>query len=192
MTSIERIEQMLLDNFIQQYAQQPFELVDGEKRLIMPNVAIHQLVLRALFRFLDVFCAANQSGEVLFELPMVEVYNQEWVKGSRTPDLMFFSALKWSQYTTETEHWLKKPALIVPDLAVEIVSPNDSFSDIETKVAEYLARGVALVWVIDPQKRRIYVYRDHARRTLAEGDSLLGETVLPGFELALADLFKGL
>ena len=190
MNAIERIAQMTLDEFIEAYNRQPFEFVNGEKRPLMPNVAIHQWILRALFRLLDAYCVAGQLGEVMFELPVVETYDANWVKGSRTPDLMFFKAEKWAQYTAETENWLKKPALIVPDLAVEILSPNDSFSELQEKVDEYLERGVLLVWVIDPQKKRVYVYHDDHKLTLSVKDTLTGGEVIPGLEIRLSELLR--
>jgi Uma2 family endonuclease len=118
----------------------------------MPNVALHQWVLRAIFRALDQLCAAHGLGEVFFEGPFVEMYGSQWVKGSRTPDLMFFSAARWAQYTAEMANWPGKPFVLIPDLAVEVVSPNDSYVELEEKVDEYIAKGIALIWVIDPQR----------------------------------------
>lgn len=190
MTTAEHIELMTLDDFISEYGKQPFELVNGEKIPLMPNVMIHQWILRTLFRLLDAFSSVRKLGEVVFELPFVEIYNSNWVRGSRTPDLMFFSAEKWAQYTKETENWLKKPSLIVPDLAVEIVSPNDSFSELQEKVDEYIERGVTLIWIFDPQKKRVHVYCDDRRTTLAQADTLSGEDVLPGLDVKLAEVFQ--
>jgi Uma2 family endonuclease len=190
MTTAEHIELMTLDDFINEYGKQPFELVNGEKIPLMPNVMIHQLILRTLFRLLDAFSSAHKLGEVVFELPFVEIYNSSWVKGSRTPDLMFFRAEKWAQYTKETENWLKKPSLIVPDLAVEIVSPNDSFSELQEKVDEYIERGVTLIWIFDPQKKRVHVYRDDRHTALAQADTLSGEDVLPGLDVRLVEVFS--
>jgi Uma2 family endonuclease len=184
------INLMTLDEFIREYERAPFELINGERITIMPNVMIHQLLLRLLFRLLDAYCTTHGLGEVMFELPFVEVYQSNWVKGSRTPDLMFFSKAKWEQYTAETENWLKKPSLLVPDLAVEIVSPNDNFSELEEKVDEYLEKGISLIWLIDPQKKRAWVYEGERRLPLTVKDTLVGGDVLPGLQIPLAELFK--
>jgi Uma2 family endonuclease len=78
---------------------------------------------------------------------------------------------------------------IVPDLALEVVSPNDLFSEVEEKVEEYLGAGVRLVWVIDPELRRGWVYRPGGARTaLGENDAFDGEDVLPGFRCRLGDV----
>ena len=81
---------------------------------------------------------------------------------------------------------------LAPDLAVEIVSPNDRWTTVTGKVDAYLAAGVRLVWVIEPTRRTVRVYTsDGAERRLQAGtDALLeGDDVLPGFRLSVADLF---
>jgi len=76
-----------------------------------------------------------------------------------------------------------------PDLAVEVVSPNDRQIDIEEKVHLYLQHGTRLVWVVHPRLRSATVYHpDGTARILYAGDLLGGEDVLPGFACRLADL----
>lgn len=181
---------MSLDEFIHEYERAPFEFINGEKRPIMPGVALHGLMIRSLFLILYNFCVAHKLGEVLTEMPFVETYTSAWVKGSQTPDLMFFAAAKWAQYTAETDNWLKKPFIMTPDLAIEVISPNDNFSDVEEKVDEYLAKGVSLVWVFDPQKKRVWVYEDDRRLSLGTKDTLVGGDVLPNLQVSLGELFK--
>jgi Uma2 family endonuclease len=77
-----------------------------------------------------------------------------------------------------------------PDLAVEILSPSSRWTEVEEKVADYFAAGARLVWVVDPGERRAIVrYPDRPPRVLAAAESLDGEDVVPGFALALAELF---
>jgi Uma2 family endonuclease len=80
---------------------------------------------------------------------------------------------------------------IAPDLAIEVISPNDSYYLVDAKVHEYLDAGVRLVWVINPDNRTLKVYRldDQRPVELAVGDVLDGGDVLPGFSCPLADLF---
>jgi Uma2 family endonuclease len=79
---------------------------------------------------------------------------------------------------------------VAPDLAVEVISPNELYSEVEEKVAEYLAAGVQLVWVIDPPTRSARVHRaDGTVANLGAGDELSGESVVPGFHCPVADLF---
>ena len=79
---------------------------------------------------------------------------------------------------------------IAPDLAVEVVSPSDSASDLQEKIGEYLTAGTRLVWVIYPATRTVVIHR--ADGTIEErrlGQMLEGEDVVPGFACPVADLF---
>ena len=103
---------------------------------------------------------------------------------SRAPDLAFISA----------EHaprpWPRRLVRAVPDLAVEVRSPDDRPGDIRLKVREYLDAGVPLVWVLDPGREAVvYDGRAGAVTRLGAGHVLDGGTVLPGFRLPLADLW---
>ena len=77
-----------------------------------------------------------------------------------------------------------------PDLAVEVVSPNDKAGRLERRVREYMRIGVPLLWVIYPETQTARVYRPSNDEQLIPPDGHLdGEEVLPGFRLPLADLF---
>lgn len=67
------------------------------------------------------------------------------------------------------------------DLAVEIVSSNDRYSDIQAKVALYQSHGVRLIWILDPNHRRVSVYQTQpdTYALLGETDTLSGEDILP-------------
>ena len=79
---------------------------------------------------------------------------------------------------------------IAPDLAVESVSPNDTYEEIEVKVNEYLA-GVRLVWVLSPEAKTVVIRRpDKTAATLDTTDALTGEGVIPGFNCPVADIFS--
>jgi Uma2 family endonuclease len=82
---------------------------------------------------------------------------------------------------------------IVPDLVAEVVSPNDNAVDIEQRLTDFMRAGVPLAWIIYPQTRQVYVFHQGpAALRLGEGDILEGEDVLPGFSLALKDLFAAI
>jgi Uma2 family endonuclease len=86
---------------------------------------------------------------------------------------------------------LKTPAWnVVPNLAVEIVSPSNSMKEVIGKVQEYFSAGVESVWVILPENEQVHVFDSPtSSRILARGDELTGEPVLPGFCLSLTDFF---
>lgn len=80
---------------------------------------------------------------------------------------------------------------VIPDLAVEVVSPSDRQSKVDDTVEQYLAAGVPLVWVWYPRTRTVVVHRPgQEARTFGLGDVLDGEDVVPGFRLPVTDIFR--
>jgi Uma2 family endonuclease len=78
---------------------------------------------------------------------------------------------------------------VPPDIAVEVVSPEDHFLRVQKKVTHYMTHGVRVLWVVDPEDRSVTVYRpDQGLRILANSDTLSCEDVLPGFSCRVADL----
>lgn len=79
---------------------------------------------------------------------------------------------------------------IHPDIAVEVLSPNDVASYVFQKIDDYLRAGVSLVWLVDPPTRTAYVYRpDGTALRLTAEQELEGEGVFPGFRVKVGDLF---
>ncbi len=78
-----------------------------------------------------------------------------------------------------------------PDLAVEVFSPSNRFTNVLEKVYEYLDAGTRLVWVIEPEARKAMVFRPGGAppATVGEDGALDGEDVLPGFTLPLAQIW---
>jgi Uma2 family endonuclease len=77
-----------------------------------------------------------------------------------------------------------------PDLAVEVISPNDLYAEVDEKVAEWLEHGTRLVFVVNPRRRTVAVHRSgQPVRILSEADVLDGEAVVPGWSLPVRDLF---
>jgi len=81
--------------------------------------------------------------------------------------------------------------LTVPDLVVEIRSKNDRAGEVQSKVNDYLAAGVKLVWVADPTTRTVTAHRPEAPSTVfGESDALVCEDLIPGFRLPVAEVFR--
>lgn len=79
---------------------------------------------------------------------------------------------------------------LAPDLAVEVLSPGDRPGEVLTKVGDWLDAGTRLVWVVDPARRLVRVYRaDGSQSVVAEHDVLDGEDVLPGFACRLSAIW---
>ena len=79
---------------------------------------------------------------------------------------------------------------LVPNLAVEVLSPGNTRQEMADKLAEYFASGVELVWYVDPPTRSVRVFTSVENvTTLTAGDTLDGGSVLPGFAVQVAELF---
>jgi Uma2 family endonuclease len=161
-----------------------YEVIDGTRVELPPMSADSQVLGSRLARHLSNFGIAQNIGEayieVLFKLPLKK-------KRDRRPDVAFVSYARWPKYKPipSTNAWD-----VLPELCIEVVSPNDKGDEIETKIDEYLQAGVSLLWVIYPRQERVYVYESASRiRRLTRDDTLDGGSVVPGFGLPLAELF---
>lgn len=102
----------------------------------------------------------------------------------RAPDAAFVSNARLEPFGIVDGY-----APFAPDLAVEVVSPNDQAEEIAVKVEEYLRYGTRLVWVLYPKTRTVFVHRPDSVQKLKESDTLDGEDVLPGFSISVRDIF---
>jgi Uma2 family endonuclease len=102
----------------------------------------------------------------------------------RGPDLVLYT--KVSRYDDLKVRYSDEP----PALAVEVLSPNDRWGAVTRRITQFLQRGVALVWLVDPEGRTVTVYRNGQLPQVLEGeDELACEEVLPGFRCRTADFF---
>ena len=158
------------------------ELVRGVPRVGEPPGGLHGRLAMRLGGRLDEHVNRLGLGTVLVEAGYVLERAPDTVRG---PDISFLSVSRLAPDAIP-EQFIPG----APDLAVEILSPGDSWSEIEERVREYLAGGARLVWLVDPRKRQVTVrYPDRPPRTLGPGGELDGEDVVPGFSLPLEDLF---
>jgi Uma2 family endonuclease len=156
-----------------------YELVDGEIR-VSPAGDRHSQIALQLGAALLTFAKERRLGHVFgadagFRLPGGNV---------RSPDVSFVAAGRFPDERVPDD-WGR----VVPDLAVEVISPNDRPRHVLDKVGEYLEVGVRLVWVIEPRHERAAVYRSFSDvRKLVRDDVLEGEDVIPGLRIALSDV----
>jgi Uma2 family endonuclease len=156
-----------------------YELVDGELLHLSPAGARHGDVVAELLARMRLFVKERRIGRVFdgqtgFRLPDGNL---------RSPDISFVAAARLpGDVPAGFLH-------VAPDLAVEVLSPTDRAGDLAHKVGEYLAVGVRLLWVVDPEKGTAVVYRPGAPpRTVREDGALDGADVIPGFSCSLAAL----
>lgn len=105
----------------------------------------------------------------------------------RSPDAAWMSNERWVAVPADRK---ARFAPVCPDFVVELVSPSDRVSDVHGKMREYIENGARLGWLIDPQTRRVHVYRANGSvDALDDPSSLDGEDVLAGFRLELARIW---
>lgn len=161
-----------------------YEIINGQRMELPPMSAYATWIANFLVCHMGPWALTRQLGTVVMEMLFV----LDPVKNlRRRPDVAFISAEKWplSRPLPETGDWE-----IVPDLAVEVTSPNDLFKDVVAKLREYFQAGVRQVWIVVPTEKQVHVYDSlHQSRILSGTDELDGGTLLPGFRLSVATLF---
>ena len=104
-----------------------------------------------------------------------------------SPDASWILLSRWEALT---EAQRDRFAPISPDFVIELRSPSDRLSIVQAKMVEYMENGVRLGWLIDPQNKRVYVYRQgQPLKTLEEPDTVSGDPVLPGFVLDMQTIW---
>jgi Uma2 family endonuclease len=163
-----------------------FELVRGQLKKYMPAGNLHGFIASKIGALLSVFVAENNLGAVFAaETGFIVFHNPDTV---RAPDAAFVGREKLAKYGI-TEKYFP----VAPDLAVEVVLPNDRKKDIEGKIRDYLAADVKLIWIIYPQNKIVAVHRqNYIADILRESDELDGKDVLPNFRLPLNKIFGNL
>jgi len=165
--------------------QRRLSLIKGVIVEMSPTGAVHGIVAAWLLHLIMGFVhehdlgyvTAAETGYFLFERPPQTVLG---------PDVGFISK---KHGKPPTEKYYPLP----PELAVGVVSPGDTAKEVREKVAAYLQAGTGLVWVVYPDSRLVDVYRPgRTSETFEATDVLEGEDVLPGFSLAVKDIFQDL
>jgi len=161
-----------------------YEIVNGT-RVDLPPMSIYaNLIAGELFAEIRASSRNSRSGTPVIEALLVL---DEITDLRRRPDAAFVSAARWplDREIPEVGDWV-----VVPDLTVEVTSPHDLFPDVLGKVHEYFDHGVQLVWVVVPEERQVYVYRSPTDVQILGADQTLECELLPGFRVALAELFQ--
>lgn len=162
-----------------------YELVDGELKEL--NVSyLSSFVAGRAFARINMYVEQGNSGWVSPEGTSFQCFPDDPNKVRRA-DTAFH---RLDRLTTEQAR-SEGHCTVVPDLVVEVVSPNDLAYEVNAKRIEWLDAGAKLVWVIHPEQQTIHAYHaDGTVRLFTRNDTLTGEPVLPDFRVAVADLFR--
>lgn len=156
------------------------ELIKGELLTMNPPKPLHGRIVINLALILGQYVKANRLGVVYSESGYHLECDPDTVLG---PDMSFVSA---QRVDNSDEHYYDGP----PDLAIEVLSPNNRKGYINRKLAVYLETGTRSVWLVDPRRRTVEVISSTGeRRTLHETDELVDDTV-PGFRVKVSEIFE--
>ena len=160
------------------------ELVDGQ--IVEKQVSIESSKIELLI--------AARFQTFLFTHPVAEVYPaslgyqcfEDNPTKIRKPDVTVVLLDRLKNLADPNSGFMP----IVPDLAVEVISPNDTVYEVDAKVREYLDAGFPLVWVADPEMQTIMAYSPGGRPTIhTAADEITAQAALPGFRCKVADFF---
>jgi Uma2 family endonuclease len=162
-----------------------YEVVDG--KIVEKIVGAYEGdIAGILYQFLGMFASTNRLGRAFIEV----IFRIDQAKNlQRRPDVAFVNHARWPAGRRPP----KKVGVwdMVPDLAVEVVSPSNSASQVQEKMHEYFRAGVTAVWIIYPEQEEVYVYASPAQiQVLQVGQELDGRDLIPGFRLPVATLFE--
>lgn len=162
----------------------PSELVAGRVVDVSPAGFLHGLVASRVLALLHDHVREHGGGHVTSSETGFLVHREP--DTVRAPDAAFVS-------TASIRRWQAQPSTYfpgAPELAVEVLSPSDAWVEVEAKTREYLAAGGRVVWVLNPESQRVYVFSAEAEtRVLTREDTLTGEAVLPGLSTPVKALF---
>lgn len=159
------------------------ELVRGELLTMAPPGFPHGRAANKFGRSLERFVEDHELGEVLrSEIGYLLTTEPDTV---RAPGVAFVSTEHLAALGDITGYFPGSP-----DLVVEVISPNDRYIEVDVKVAEWLEHGARLVFVVNPRRSVVTVHRPGQRpETLRTNDTLSGDDVVPGWSMAVRDLF---
>ena len=159
------------------------ELVKGELRTMSPAGSEHGAIIMNLAAPLAQHVKAHKLGVVFgAETGFKLAQKPDTVLA---PDIAFVRRERIPQTGIPKAFWSG-----APDLAVEVLSPGDTVKEVNEKVGEWLSAGATAVWVVNPKRKSVTVYRSlKDSTTLLEDDELEGQDVVPDFRCRVADIF---
>lgn len=158
------------------------ELVDGRIVSMAPTGVPHGEIETEVAFHLRVWAKASNRGRVMGgEVGIFIRRNPDTV---RAADVLFISHERYARRGPTS--YLD----VAPELIVEIVSPEDRFSQMTEKLGDYFGAGVDRVWIVDPRVKRVFSYRAPDQHVTFEAeDRLVDEEILPGFAVVVGELF---
>jgi Uma2 family endonuclease len=161
-----------------------YELIDGtlvEKAMGWKESELALIIARLLGNFVQ----AHRLGKVFGSDGMFRLEPEQ----IRIPDVAYISKQRFAGRALGSDAFWELGC----DLAVEVISPSNTRREMERKLGDYFAAGVAIVWLVYPKTREVAVYTSPNNSATLRGDDVLdGGTLLPGFSVPVAQIFAEL
>jgi Uma2 family endonuclease len=160
-----------------------YELINGELHKMAPAGEEHGSTAMSVGGSLHAYVRAHNLGRAYAaETGFKLATDPDTV---RAPDAAFITRER-----IEATGIVKGYREGAPDLVVEVISPNDLYTEVEEKVADWLNAGTRMVIVVNPRRRNVKVHRsENEVQVLGENDVLDGGDVVPGWTLPVQDIF---
>ncbi|MBI5666413.1 MAG: Uma2 family endonuclease [Chloroflexi bacterium] len=169
-----------------EYDEMRLELNEGELIVMSPASGKHGVIAIRFTVPIATFVNAHQLGYVTAAETGYILYQSPDPNGKnivRAPDVGFIAAGRLPEGLPDGY------VPFAPDLAVEVVSPNDDADNLQLKIQQYLRYGTRLVWVAYPKSQTVVAHTPTAVKTFGINDTFDGGEVLPGFTLPVRDIF---
>lgn len=159
------------------------ELIRGRLIVREPPGTRHGMIAATLCYLIASFVRREKLGAVFAQDTGFKIESDP--DTVRAPDVAYLSSARLSAVAR------RGYAAVAPDLAAEVMSPDDRPGEVLSKVGAWLNAGAKLVWVVDPDREEVTVYRaDGSVRIVGSDDSVSGEEVLPGFSCSVRDILS--
>lgn len=157
-----------------------YEIVDGKPEVKEMASLRHGAAIMRLGARLQTHVETNELGGIYSPDTTFMIGQNQ-----RLPDLAFLSKERMPE-----EDQLDGISPIAPDLAIEVISPNDVLEKVTAKIEDYFAAGVRQVWLISLRGRTVSIYDSPTKVTiLTEHEDLTSEAILPGFRCRISEIF---
>jgi Uncharacterized protein conserved in cyanobacteria len=158
-----------------------YELIDEQAVPKMSPKKFHSRLTRSLIKLLEQW--GEERGEIGVEWAVrLTRLGRDWVP---VPDLLYVS------YERLSPDWNQDEACpVVPELVIEIISPEQTFGQLAAKARDYLDAQVLRVWVVDSKARSITVFYPDAPPQTYMGDTILKDPLFDGLEFTASQLFQ--
>src|SRR4051794_26780027 len=175
---------MTADEFAARYANVHAELIKGVVKEYPVAWPKHGKICLTIGHLICAYLESHDIGHAMS--------NDSWIRTGSNPDTVRGGDVCFFSYERLPKGEVPEGLLpVVPDLVVEVRSPTDGWSEIFTKVGEYLGAGVRVVIVLDAASQTASVYRpEELQQIFHNGDELVVPELLPGFAVAVRRLFE--